>query len=99
MASGRTRQARRPTGWLVAAALAYAAVGFVVLLTGNGRMGPASFGPEVVVLPAVVAVSLAVGLRWGGGRLTWAAVVLFAGWVALVAFAQLWVWADAVASV
>ena len=86
-------------GWLVAAGLAYPVVGFAVQLLGGGRMGPAAFGPEVVVLPAVVAVSLAVGLRWDGARLTWPAVGLFVGWVVAVAVAQWYVWAAAVASV
>ena len=92
-------QGRPLDGWLVAGGGAYPLVGFGVLLGGGGWMGPAAFGPEVVLLPALVSVGLVVGVKLQGERLRWSSVVAFAAWVAVVAFGQLWVWAEAIASV
>ena len=92
-------QGRPLDGWLVAVGGAYPVVGFGVLLGGGGWMGPVAFGPEVVLLPALVAVALVVGIKLQGERLRWSSVVAFAAWEAVVAFGQLWVWAEAIASV
>ena len=87
-------------GWLLAAGVAYPFAGFGLLLSGcGGVLGPASCGPEVILVPALAAVGLAVGLRPDRARLSRPARVAFVGWVGLVAFGQFWVWAEAVASV
>ena len=86
-------------GWLAAAAAVYPVAGFGLLLAGGGRMGPAAFGPEVVLLPALVAVGVVVGVKLQSESLRWSSVLALAESVSVVAFGQLWVWAEAVAAV
>jgi hypothetical protein len=86
-------------GWLIVAAIAYPVIGFGVLLLGGGNMGPAAFGFEVIVVPPLVAIAVAIGARLEGARLSWSSVVVFVGWVLLVALAQFEIWGSAVAAV
>jgi hypothetical protein len=85
--------------WLSVVALAYPVAGFCVLLGGGGWMGPAAFGPEVVLVPALLLVVLAIGAKLQGAAYGWSAVAAFVGWIAVVAAGQFWLWSLAIAGV
>lgn len=85
--------------WLIVGGVAYAIVGFGLLFGGGGWMGPAAWGPETILLPALIAISAVVGGKLQGERLEWSSVVGFVAWVVFVTVIQFRVWFEAVAAV
>jgi hypothetical protein len=85
--------------WLLAAGLAYPVITFGVLLGCGGALGPLAFHPLAVPLPAALLATTAIGLRLGGARLRWSAVVAFVGWLAAVVWLQWLAYASAAAAV
>jgi hypothetical protein len=85
--------------WLVVAGALYPLVGFGVLLLGGGTRGPLAFSPLVVPLPAFLLIASVIGFRVQGVRLRWGSVAAFVGWVLLMMYCQLLVYAAAAAAV
>ena len=97
--TGLTPTGRALDGWLIALGAVYPFIAFGVLLGGGGRMGPAAFGPDVILVPALILVMSVVGIKAQGESVHWGSVAVFAGWVAIIVIGQLWVWVEAIASV
>jgi hypothetical protein len=85
--------------WLVVAGVLYPLVGFGVLLLGGGTWGPLAFSPLVVPLPAFLIIASVIGFRVQGVRLRRGSVAAFVGWVLLMMYCQLLVYAAAAAAV
>lgn len=75
-------------GWLVVVGVAYPVLAFGVLLGCGGRMGPLSFHPLAVLLPAVLLAATVVGLRANRVRFRWWAIAVFVAWLCVVVYGQ-----------
>ena len=86
-------------GWLVVVGLVYPVVAFGVLLGCGGPMGPLTFHPFAIPLPAVLLAATVLCLRSSGVPFRSWVMALFMMWLIAVVYAQWTVYAAAAAAV